>query len=251
MGLRYKIDLPLDSPERTLLHKEIILRKIFLRKLYTKWYSHMVRELEGLPEGLLVELGSGGGFFKEFVPRVICSDILDLPGNDMTFSALAMPFEDKSVSGIFMVDTFHHIPDSETFLSEARRVLKKDGVIMMTEPASSWWGRYIYRKFHHEPFDPAGDWKFPLSGPMSGANGALPWIVFERDKSIFADKFPTLEIQGISYHTPLLYLLSGGVSFRQFVPGFSYGFFNLLDRMLSGISSGLSMFVTIKIRKKQ
>ena len=249
MGLRYKIDLPLDSPERTLFHKEIILRKTFLRKLYTRWYLTMVSALEGLPEGILVELGSGGGFFKKYVPQVICSDILDLPVNDMTFSALEMPFKDDSVSGIFMVDTFHHIPDSGQFLREAGRVLKKDGIIMMIEPANSWWGRFIYRKFHHEPFDPEGDWKFPLSGPMSGANGALPWIVFERDKSIFEDKFPRFEISVISYHTPLVYLLSGGVSFRQFVPGFSYGLFSLLDRMLSGISSGLTMFMTVKIRK--
>ncbi len=250
MGLRYKIDLPLDSPERTLLNKEIILRKTFLRKLYSKWYSTMVRELDQLPEGQLVELGSGGGFFKEFVPGIICSDILDLPGNDMTFSSLDMPFGDNSVSGIFMVDTFHHIPYSEKFLEEATRILKKDGIIMMIEPANSWWGRYIYRTFHHEPFDPSGDWTIPPSGPMSGANGALPWIVFERDRAKSEEKFPALELRKINYHTPLLYLLSGGVSFRQLLPGFSYNLFYLIDRMMSGISSQMSMFVTIRIRKK-
>ena len=250
MGLRYKTDLPLDSPERTILHKEIISRKTFLRKLYTRWYSSMMSELDGLPEGFLVELGSGGGFFKEFVPNVICSDILDLPGNDMTFSALEMPFEDDSVSAIFMVDTFHHIPDSEKFLKEADRVLKSGGLIMMIEPANSWWGRYIYRTFHHEPFDPAGDWSFPLSGPMSGANGALPWIVFERDWEEFQVKFPAFDIELMKYHTPLVYLLSGGVSFRQLLPGFSYGLVHLADRTLSGISSRLSMFVTIRIRKE-
>lgn len=251
MVLRYRIDLPLDSPERALLHKEIISRKTFLRKLYTKWYTWMVREIEQLPDGLLIELGSGGGFFKDFVPKVICSDILDLPCNDMTFSALEMPFEDDSVSGIFMVDAFHHIPDSEKFLSEAKRVLKKDGIIMMIEPANSRWGRFIYKNFHHEPFEPSSNWKIPISGPMSGANGALPWIVFQRDKTIFEDKYPSFEIFENKYHTPLLYLLSGGVSFRQFVPGFFYFFFHLLDRLMTGISSQLSMFMTIKIRKKQ
>jgi len=209
----------------------------------------MVSELEQLPDGILVELGSGGGFFKEFLPRLICSDILDLPGNDMTFSALDMPFEDNSVSAIFMIDTFHHIPDSEKFLKEASRVLKKGGAIMMIEPANSWWGRFIYKNFHHEPFDPAGDWSFPLSGPMSGANGALPWIVFERDQEKFKNEFPGFEINELNYHTPFLYLVSGGVSFRQFLPGFSYGFVHMLDRMASGISSRFSMFVTIKVRK--
>ncbi len=209
----------------------------------------MVSELDHIPEGILVELGSGGGFFKEFIPNLICSDILDLPGNDMTFSALDMPFENNSVSAIFMIDTFHHIPDSEKFLAEASRVLKKGGVIMMIEPANSCWGRFIYKNFHHEPFDPAGDWSFPLSGPMSGANGALPWIVFERDLERFSNDFQGFEISKIKYHTPFLYLLSGGVSFRQLLPGFTYGFIHLLDRIASGISSQFSMFVTIKVRK--
>jgi SAM-dependent methyltransferase len=250
VGLRYNIDLPLDSPERTLLHREIIMRKTFLKKLYSKWYSSMVKELQGLPQGQIVELGSGGGFFKEFVPDAICSDILDLPGNDMTFSALDMPFEDGSVSAIFMVDTFHHIPDSTRFLEEAKRVFKPGGLLMMIEPANSWWGRFIYRNFHHEPFDPSGEWTFPLSGPMSGANGALPWIVFERDQALFSKRFPSFKIDGIFYHTPLLYLLSGGVSFRQLVPAFSYGAVELPDRILSRLFKGFSMFVTIRIRKR-
>ena len=159
----------------------------------------MVSELDHIPEGILVELGSGGGFFKEFVPKLICSDILDLPGNDMCFSALNMPFEDNSVSAIFMIDTFHHIPDSEKLLEEASRVLKKGGKIMMIEPANSCWGRFIYKNFHHEPFDPAGDWSFPLSGPMSGANGALPWIVFERDQKRFRNDFSGFEMSKIKY----------------------------------------------------
>ena len=210
----------------------------------------MHEEINLLPEGFLVELGSGGGFFKEFVPQVICSDILDLPENDMCFSALEMPFEDNSVSGIFMIDTFHHIPDSQKFLVEADRVLQKNGIIMMIEPANSCWGRFIYRTFHHEPFEPNGDWNFPLSGPMSGANGALPWIVFERDAARFRDEFPAFEIKKIKYHTPFVYLLSGGVSFRQLFPDFAYGFINLIDRMFSGISSKFSMFVTITLVKK-
>lgn len=249
MGLRYKIDLPLDSPERTLLHKEIIRRKVFLRKLYSEWYTSMEAELPGLPEGKLLELGSGGGFFKHFIPDVICSDILDLPGNDMTFSALEMPFEDNSLSGIFMIDTFHHIPDSGKFLEEADRVLKNGGLLMMIEPANSRWGRFIYRNFHHEPFDPAGEWTIPSTGPMSGANGALPWIVFERDLEQFSSAYPSLEIETLKYHTPFRYLLSGGVSFRQLLPGFSYGCVRMLDRAASALSDQLSMFVTIRLRK--
>ena len=59
-----------------------------------------------------MELGSGGGFLKDIEPSVICSDVLDLPTNDLTFSALDMPFADGELSALFMIDTFHHIPDA-------------------------------------------------------------------------------------------------------------------------------------------
>ena len=201
------------------------------------------------PQGLLLELGSGGGFLKEMEPRVICSDVIYLPTNDMTFSALEMPFEDQSVAAIFMTDTMHHIPDSEKFLQEVSRVLVDNGKLTLIEPANSIWGRFIYRNFHHEPFDPSASWTIPSSGPMSGANGALPWIVFVRDFLIFQQKFPNLKIQVIDYRNPFLYLVSGGVSYRQLLPDFAYGFLNLIDKILPKISKQLSMFMLVKITR--
>ena len=250
MGLKYKIDIPLDAPERTILHKKIILSKPFLKELYQDWYSTFVQEKNSLPSGQVVELGSGGGFLKELIPTIISSDILELPSNDLTFSALDMPFENNSIAGLFMVDTFHHLPDAHVFLSEANRVLKPNGKLIMIEPANSFWGRLIYKNLHHEPFNPQGSWKIPDSGPMTGANGAAPWIVFVRDNQVFNTQFPQLEIEQIVYHTPFRYLLSGGVSFKQLVPNISFPFFRGLDNVLASVSNGLSMFMTIKVRKK-
>ena len=120
----------------------------------------------------------------------------------------------------------------------------------MIEPANSFWGRFIYKNFHHEPFNITGDWKIAEEGPLSGANGALPWIVFERDRTKFESLFPQLNILEISYHTPLRYLISGGVSYKQLAPDFMYGFFSLLDKTSSKTFNQFSMFVTIKIRKE-
>lgn len=245
---KYKIEHSLDSPERSVIHGEIIRNKIFLRKLYEEWYSIFLSEINKLPEGLLVELGSGGGFLKELEPRVICSDVIDLPANDMTFSALEMPFEDGSVAGMFMIDTMHHIPDSEKFLQEASRVLKKGGKIIMIEPANSLWGRFIYKNFHHEPFYPNGDWTIPFSGPLSGANGALPWIVFIRDRDRFKSKFPQFTIESTEYINPLTYLFSGGVSRSQLLPDKSYHTVKFFDKWLPRISPQISMFMVLKIK---
>ncbi len=247
--IKYNIPYELDSPERTVFHNRIIKNKLFLRKLYEEWYEVFSETLPRLPDGKIIELGSGGGFLKEVIPSVLCTDILELPFNDLTFSALEMPFENNELSAVFMIDTFHHIPDAGRFLKEIDRVLKKDGMAVMIEPANSLWGRFVYKNFHHEPFKPGAGWTIPPSGPLSGANGALPWIVFERDKKRFKSNFPNLEISEIHHHTPLRYLISGGVSFKQLVPDFSYGFFSLIDKFLSSLSGQISMFVTVKIRK--
>ncbi|MBN2523495.1 MAG: methyltransferase domain-containing protein [Bacteroidales bacterium] len=248
--LKYKTKYDLDSSERTLFHREIILNKPFLKKIYVEWYRTLVQEIRSVPDGKVVELGSGGGFLKNIVPSVITSDIIPLPHTDLTFSALQMPFQDSEVSVLFLLDTFHHIPDANQFLKESDRVLKKGGKIVMIEPANSAWGRFIYKNFHHEPFDENGEWTIPGTGPMSGANGALPWIVFRRDVSLFADRFPDLKIESITYHTPLRYLLSGGVAYKAPFPGWSFGFFTLLDRVLLSLSQELSMFMTIRIVKR-
>lgn len=245
---KYKIEHSLDSPERTVVHGEIIRNKKFLRKLYEEWYSIFLSEISKLPKGLLVELGSGGGFFKELAPEVICSDVIDLPTNDMTFSALEMPFKDNTVAGLFMIDTMHHIPDGGQFLEEAKRVLISGGKIVMIEPANSLWGRFIYKNFHHEPFNPMGGWTIPSSGPLSGANGALPWIVFIRDKDQFKDKFPQFTLESCQYINPLTYLFSGGVSRKQLLPNKAYPAIKLLDKLLPKVSSQLSMFMVLKIK---
>jgi len=247
--LKYAFKNDLDSPARTIEHRQLILKKKFLKKIYLDWYKLFLDEYKSLPAGKVVELGSGGGFLKELEPSIICSDVQDIPGNDLTFSALEMPFEDSELSGLFMIDTLHHIPDINLFLIEANRVLKKGAKVRMIEPANSAWGRFIYKNFHHEPFDPNGEWQIPCSGPMSGANGALPWIVFERDREKFEKLFPEFSIRNINYHSPLKYLLSGGISYRQLVPSFSYSIINGLDKFLARVSKQLSMFVDICIEK--
>jgi len=247
--LKYDIPYDLDSPERTEFHGRIIKEKVFLRKLYREWYSLLTKNKPLLPKGKMIEIGSGGGFLKEIEPEVLCTDFLDLPTNDLTFSALEMPFAANEVSAIFMIDTFHHIPDIKQFLKEVERVLAPDGLLLMIEPANSIWGRFIYKNFHHEPFDVRGGWSIPNSGPLSGANGALPWIVFKRDYKLFESLFPNLKLTDQKYHTPFRYLLSGGVSFKSLVPGATYPFFSFLDKLFVTVSRQISMFVTITIRK--
>ncbi|MFN8255430.1 MAG: class I SAM-dependent methyltransferase [Bacteroidales bacterium] len=247
--LKYNFEHHIDSVERTLEHRKLIKNKPFLHRIYLDWYNWFLKIIPELPQGKIIELGSGGGFLKELAPQVICSDLIDLPHNDLTFSALDMPFEENEISGILMVDTFHHIPDAEKFLAEAVRVMKPGAEILMIEPANSIFGRFIYKNFHHEPFYPKGTWKIEPTGPLSGANGALPWIVFERDRKKMEKLFPSLKIISIRYHSPFIYLFSGGVSYKQILPSKLYPLVKFIDNILTFFSKHFSMFVSIRLQK--
>ncbi len=239
----------LDDPATTLLHAEIIQKKPFLKKLYIDFYKQFRRAVPDFGDRVLVELGSGGGFIKEVIGNVITSDILELPNVDKVFSASDMPFEETSVDAFFMFDVLHHLPDSKAFFKEALRCLKVSGKIVMIEPANTLWARFIYKNFHHERFDTQAEWTLEEAGPLSQGNGAIPWIIFSRDRKIFEAEFPSLRIVGIRNHTPLRYLLSGGLTLRQLLPSFAYPLIKAIEYALSPINNWLGMFQTIELEK--
>ena len=239
----------LDDPSATILHAEIINSKGFLKKLYVDFY-HILKDK--LPESAktIVELGSGGGFIKEIIPSALTSDILDVDGLDHVFSALEMPFGDASVDAFVMIDVLHHIPDPEQFFREADRCLIPGGKIIMIEPANTPWSRFIYKNFHHEEFDPESGWTLSASGPLSQANGAIPWIIFNRDREKFIDRFPVFEILEIKYHTLMRYLLSGGFTLRQLLPTWMYGVVRGIESLFGFTGHLTGMFQTVVLEKR-
>ncbi len=243
----------LDDPSLTLERKDELKNKKFLYKLYKSWYGFLLNRLDTLPkEGKILEIGSGGGFLKELLPEVITSDVMELSNVDMVFSAESMPFEDNSLKCIFMIDVLHHIPNCELFFEEAQRCLVDGGIILMSEPANTPFSRFFYKKFHHEPFDPKAGWKITTKGgPLSNANGAIPWIVFKRDKEIFLKKYPKFSITKRKLHTPFLYFLSGGFSHRALFPAWGFGFAKFIELLFTPFYFLNGMFQLIEVKKKE
>jgi len=240
----------LDDPLITTQRSKILKQKFFLKKIYIDFYKDLSTSLSSENrKGKIVELGSGGGFIKKIIPNTTTSDILKLVKVDMQFSALKMPFKSTSVNAFVMIDVFHHINDIELFLKEAERCLKIGGQIIMIEPANTFFGGFIYKYFHHEAFIPKGRWIFSSSGPLSGANAALPWIVFFRDRKKFEKKYPNLKIIKTKTHTPIKYILSGGFSYRQLLPNTFYSSVNFIEKILSPFNAQIGLFYTITIVK--
>jgi SAM-dependent methyltransferase len=156
-----------------------------------------------------------------------------------------MPFEDASLRAILMMNVFHHIADAGAFLREASRCLKPGGRIFMLDQHVNWFSRLIYRHAHHEPFDPdAREWSFATSGPLSGANGALASIVFERDRARFDELYPELRLEIFQPHTPFRYFMAGGLKWWSLLPGWAFSPATFVERTLL---PGFGCFVDVEL----
>jgi SAM-dependent methyltransferase len=222
-------DLDLDDPATTDLRRAILEEKPFLKQIYNEWYGLMAAHLPKGPGGVL-ELGSGAGFLKEFVSGLITSEVFPSSGVRIILDGQAMPFANGSLRGIAMTNVLHHVPSAHAFFQDASRCLRSGGRIIAIEPWVSTWSRLVYTKLHHEPFDPESrDWKFSGEGPLSAANGALPWIIFERDRERFEREFPDLRIEAIKAFMPFRYLICGGISMRNLMPASTFGLWRSIE----------------------
>lgn len=238
--------LSVDDPRTTSLRREIIREKVFLRSIYTEWYQRIVSALTHRKD--VLELGSGAGFLPELLPDVITSEVFETPGIQLVADACDLPLPDRSLDAIVMTDVFHHIPDVGRFLREAARCIRPGGKIIMVEPWRTPWSEWVYTRLHSEPFVPQGGWEIPKTGPLSGANGALPWIVLERDRAVFEREYAQWQIKAIEPLMPFSYLLSGGVSMRSLVPGWLYSMVRVLESRLD--QKKWAMFALIELERK-
>ena len=196
-----------------------------LRVLYGDWYGQVAAQLPPAALGLRLELGSGPGFARAFIPDLQLSDIVRAPWHDHEVSAEALPFEDATVGALVMLDVLHHLPTPRRFFAEAGRVLRPGGRIVMCEPYVSPLSYPIYKLFHREQLALRID---PLAGfdprvaersrdPFD-SNQAIPTLLFGRRRQLFAETFPALALRRVVHLSGPSYPASGGFSRRAFLP---------------------------------
>jgi SAM-dependent methyltransferase len=244
-------NLDIDSPEAPSIHRRIISSKPFLLNIYQEWYQEIARHLPDHSERRVLELGSGGGHLQDMLPDIITSDVHPTGNVGIVLDGRCLPFFSETLDAIVMVDVFHHLSDVDKFFKESIRCLAEKGKIIMIEPWITLCSSVIYKHLHHEPCLPEReDWSFPATGPLSGANLALPWIVFERDRDVFFKKYSALKIKKIRADWPFVYLLSGGVSMKTLVPEGSYPLFRKMEQLLAPLMKYLAMFAIIILEKE-
>jgi Methyltransferase domain len=192
-----------------------------LRQVYGRFYELIRQALAPLP-GPIVELGSGIGAIKEFIPGCITTDIFPNPWLDRQENAYALSFADSSVSNLILLDVFHHLIYPGTALDEFHRVLSVNGRVIILEPAMSLLGKLIYGLFHHEPlglrkpiswFAPEGVEAKETGYYAAQGNASRVFLGDNYKEALSCWNIPIVESL-----TEIAYVASGGFSKPQLYP---------------------------------
>ncbi|MEY4632398.1 MAG: hypothetical protein RIQ81_2518 [Pseudomonadota bacterium] len=231
-------------------------KKAALRSFYQDCYQRYARCLARCPsDGLAVEIGSGDSFARDFVPELLTSDLFPRLPTERLIDARNIDLPDQSVRTFFLLNTFHHIQDVARFFDEARRCLVPGGRVLIIDQYPGWISGPVLRYMHHEPFDTeAPRWELPKSPETHAeahitANGALAWIVFERDLDTFRARWPELELARVDPHSPLFYWAAGGRKWWSLAHSTIIPAWRLADRILERLNKKFCSFVDIELVK--
>jgi SAM-dependent methyltransferase len=130
------------------------------------WQRHVAgyaHAAEVLPPGRVLDLGCGTGHsFHLLAPRETVGVDLDpgsLAGQDRETVVADMrdlPFKDGSFDSVVAAHSLEHVPNPEAVLEEVARVLRADGMALITTPNRLTFGRpdEIIDPYHYVEFDP-------------------------------------------------------------------------------------------------
>ena len=246
-----------DGVDLLRVHSEIIKSKTMIRHIFQEFYDLCIEldkaYLDGL--GKVVELGSGVSFIKETDPHIITSDIKDYKGVDIVVDAQNMQFEDNEIHAFYGINCFHHFPEPKKFFNELIRTLKPGAGAILIEPYYGFFSDIIYKKVHEDEFYDKKQllWETGqnINQYMTGANQALSYLIFKRDRRYFEESFPELEI----VHTAVInnylrYLVSGGVNFKQMLPDFTEGTLKSIEKILTPFNKVFGLHHVVVLKKK-
>ena len=116
-----------------------------------------------LSEGVVLDVGAGAQPYRGLLSPLATYRAIDIAEADDKFgyqnadtdyfSGDVWPVASESVDVVLSTETLEHVPDTDLFLAEANRVLRRGGTIVLTVPFSARW--------HHVPFD---YWRFTPTG---------------------------------------------------------------------------------------
>jgi SAM-dependent methyltransferase len=234
-------------------HTRRIRQNAFLYLIYQDVYNRISAELPCDAYPRVLEIGSGGGFLKSWLPHLVTSDCVAGPGIDQVVDAcnLTASFGPSSLDAITAYNVFHHLPNAEGFLRGAESVLRPGGRIVLVEPWFTPVGQWFYRAIHHEPVIlDSNDWTISGEGRLDGANSRLPTSVFLDGRARLLQVAPELRVERCQPFHKWLYLASGGLRLNTRIPNALARLLLRLDRATTRFDHILGIFALIVVQKR-
>jgi SAM-dependent methyltransferase len=193
-------------------------RSAALRAVYADIFAAMRR---ALVPGRTLEIGSGIGVARDFLPDLVTSDIVATKFVDRAVSAYAIPPE--SWSNLVAFDVLHHLQEPLRFFASAAAALAPGGRIVLVEPAGTPGARCFYRLFHVEPCRPGlikPPFRFEAEADGSFANMGMAHALFGRHRPVVETALREcgLRIVSVTHRDLLAYPATGGFSQPALLP---------------------------------
>ncbi|MGB0419471.1 MAG: hypothetical protein ACPGF8_07760 [Opitutales bacterium] len=192
-----------------------------LRLVYKSLFNAMKAECQG--EHIL-EIGSGIAASRTVFKQLATSDVVKTPYVDLEMSAyeISPPDVGSGWSDIIAMDVMHHLRTPMRFFASAASALEPKGRIVLMEPAASFFGKFFYRWFHHEPIEPnliVPPFEFPGEGG-GYANMGMGVGLFDHHRDAVSAMLAGmgLRVRSVSYRDFMAYPLTGGYSRPQLLP---------------------------------
>jgi hypothetical protein len=228
-----------QAHEQLLRHRRVWEQKAILRRVYKEeFFARLLASRR--PGGLSVEVGGGPGFFKQFAPDIVSTDLIWCPWLDAIADAQQLPFRSNSVANIFGLDMLHHLATPMTFLGEVSRVLVRGGRLILVEPWITPFSYFIFRFLHQERCDLS---ETPWTQNQAGAgpekmafdgNQAIPYLLFgPKHRSSTLSSLPGLKLLTLEPFCLFAYLLSGGFKPMNLLPESLYPALSKFERATS------------------
>ncbi len=231
--------------------RQVWAQKPQIRLVYERWVKKIQKFLV---DGPLLEVGSGSGLLKDFLPEVILSDVFKLPWIDQVVDCMDLPFEQDTLAGIISLDLLHHVAQPHAFLREAARVLKPGGRLFLIEPYITPGSYFGYKLLHHEDInfkeyhvciDKTGKKADPWQG-----NSALANLVFKRDLSRWDSLQPDLDIIHRQIFSFFDFQAAAGFKQYAFVPHWLFKHLVKVDDWVSFLMPLLGYRIFVVLEKR-
>ena len=231
--------------------RKIWAQKPQIRLVYERWVKKIQKFL--VP-GPLLEVGSGSGLLKDFLPEVILSDVFKLPWIDHVVDCMDLPFEENTLAGIISLDLLHHVAQPHAFLREAARVLRRGGRIFLIEPCITPGSYFGYKLLHHEDinfkeYHPGVDKTGKKADPWQG-NSALANLVFKRDLRHWDTLQPDLDIVHREIFSLFDFQAAAGFKPYAFTPHWLFKHLVKVDDWISFLMPLLGYRIFVVLEKK-